>query len=271
VLFDPGSVIPKNVTFPRTCEALSAQALSAPLMIDRYDALVALRESPLAEKRDLLLTSYAREMFHAPKAEAVSQLKGDDDPRSVALIKKALRDAAVEVRSSTLNTFWEGVPELFRADVELLLTDSSYQIVHDALLALWDSFPSERPRYLRLTAQDRGVGNQVRVRWHELNARSGEKSSLDTLVDYAGPSFEFRTRVNAFEALKRSNHLCTALAAHLCDAMVHPNARLRGPATAVAEYFLQQTSHKEMLLAYHTSRTWLPWQEEILDRTFRKR
>jgi hypothetical protein len=85
----------------------------------------------------------------------------------------------------------------------------------------------------------------------------------------AGPSFGFRTRVNAFEALRRLHHSPPSLLPNLFDAMVHPNGRLRGPATETAACFLQESSLRKSYLAYYRSRSWTPWQSAILEEVVR--
>lgn len=52
VLFDPGGRILKTISFPKPTAMLLAQATDAPEMLDRYDALVALRGVPLTQKAD---------------------------------------------------------------------------------------------------------------------------------------------------------------------------------------------------------------------------
>ena len=79
-----------------------------------------------------------------------------------------------------------------------------------------------------------------------------------TLVDMAGPSFEYRTRVNAFAALRALNHLDSTLVLNLCDALIHPNNRLRGPAEEATVYFLGQAAHRELFTAVVQKHTWTP-------------
>jgi aminopeptidase N len=263
VLFDPGSMITKRVTFQRSFEELSAQASSAPNMIDRYDALVALRESPIERKRTLLVRRFRQETFHAPRTEIVEQLIEDTDTASVSVIQAALEDPSVEVRTGTLNATATISPSL-RSHYERLLTDSSYVIVATALRKLSNDFPAERARYLRLTRGVQGVGNQGGILRHEILAGMGDTTSRDSLVSFASPAFEFRTRVNALEALKRINWMDDTLISHLFQAMLHPNGRLSGPAQAVVVYFLQQPSYGEKLRRFYDSRQWLPVEREIL-------
>ena len=264
VLFDPGSQILKKVTFSKPFAELEAQALHAPHMIDRYDALVALRTTEPGRKRDLFAAVFAKDRFHAIRSEIISQLVNDTDEKSIALIKKGISDPSVEVRGSAINGIRSVTPAL-RESAERLLRDSSYTIVAAALAKLAPQFPGNRERYLELTRNVGGIGNNVRVQWHEISAAAGSKGSLDSLVDLAGPSFEFRTRVNAIESLKRLDFLNDALIPHLFDALVHPNGRLRGPATAVVQYFYQQTARRAQIEGYYQSRAWAPWEKEIIE------
>jgi hypothetical protein len=75
-------------------------------------------------------------------------------------------------------------------------------------------------------------------------------------VDMAGIGYEFRTRVNALQALRRLNACPDTLFPALFGAMTYFNGRLRGPAQEVGKYFMQQTSVHDRLVAYYRSRSW---------------
>ncbi len=143
-----------------------------------------------------------------------------------------------------------------RPAFERLVTDSSYALAASAMEKLSTQFPDQRSTYLTRTKDDRGVGNQIRILWHKINAANGVRASLDSLVDMAGPSFEYRTRVNAFTALRALNHLDSTLVLNLCDALIHPNNRLRGPAEEVTGYFLRQSAHRELFTAVVQKHKW---------------
>jgi len=272
VLFDPGGLILKSVAFDKPFAMLKAQALGAPLMIDRYDALLALRSLTDADaRRDLLLQVYDREKFQGIKSEIIAQLANDPSQKSTALLQRALRDPDARVRASVIENIGR-IPEVLRAGIEGLLRDSSYTTVTAALSALCARFPEATQRYLDVTKDDRGVGNQVNILWHEINARQqGENASLAQLVDYAGVSYEFRTRTNALQALKRLNECGDSLLPNLMNAMAHPNARLRGPAGDVATFFLQQTALRRKLTDYYISHEWSKAERELLDPYFKER
>lgn len=269
VLFDPGGYVLKNVTFEKPFAMLQAQAAGAPLMIDRYDAVRAMRAVDVSLKRDGLLRVFARETFHGIKSEVVAQLVNDPDPRSMDLVRRAAGDPDAPVRASVIRAI-DSIPSPLQAPCEQLLRDSAYTTVAMALEKLCDRFPENATRYLAMTRDDHGTGNQVNILWHELNARRGIASSLDTLTAYCSVSFEFRTRVNALEALQRLNSCTDALIPHLFSALTHFNARLRGPAGTVCAYFLQQSALRERLTRYYRSHTWPDAEREYLELLFGK-
>ncbi len=51
VLFDPNNEVMKKVEFKKSFDELAIQALAAPMMLDRYDAVVGLRNYPIDRKR----------------------------------------------------------------------------------------------------------------------------------------------------------------------------------------------------------------------------
>ena len=71
VLFDVNNEITKKLTFKRSFEELSSQLLQGPNMIDRYEALAAMSDEPVENKRKLLIQVYEKENFWAMKAEIV--------------------------------------------------------------------------------------------------------------------------------------------------------------------------------------------------------
>jgi hypothetical protein len=265
VLCDPGSWIAKQLSFPKSYTELAAQVIGAPEMIDRYDALRALSTTPPAAKKALLINVFSRERFHALKAEVVTQLAMDESAESRGLVEKAIRDPDVEVRAAALHAYRQ-IPPALQSAFERLITDSSYALAADALEQLCMQFPDRRTTYLSWTKDESGVGNQIAVIRFRMNASSGNRPALDSLVDMAGPSFEFRTRLNALEALRSLNYLDSTLVLHLCDAATHWNGRLRGPATDIAASMLQQQSHRALFTAVVQRHSWQPRQRELLNK-----
>ena len=264
VLFDPGSYILKTVTFEKSFAELSAQALHAPLMIDRYDAVMSMNPVDVNTKRNVLAQVFGHETFHYVKEAVIAQLAGDSAETSRSIIRKALHDPAVEVRKSVINNVVT-IPPAMRTEYETLLTDSSYDVVTAALTKLSEQFPDRLLQYQDITKGVEGMDRKVTIRRFELIAATGNNAALDSLVEYSGASYEFRSRLNALEALKRLNYLDDRLIGNLFDAMTHWNARLKNPATEVAQYFYQQGAYKKFFREYFRSHSWLPYQQSILE------
>ncbi len=264
VLFDPGSYVLKTVTFQKSLDELQAQALHAPLMIDRYDAVTAMNTIDVNRKRDVLAQVFGRETFHYVKDAVVAQLVNDSAETSRSIVKKALNDPNAEVRKSVINTIVT-IPPAMRTEFEALLVDSSYDVVTAALTKLSEQFPDRLPHYLHVTKEVDGMDRKVKVKRFELSAAAGNNAALDSLVEYSSGSYEFRSRLNAFEALKRLNYLDGRVARNLFDAMTHWNNRLKNPATEVAQYFYQQGAYKKFFREYYRLHTWLPYQKSILE------
>jgi HEAT repeat protein len=202
------------------------------------------------------------------REEILSQLTGDLDSRTIDLLNQALRDSVATVRRAALQACGT-IPLSLKAEAERLLRDSSYTTVAAALELLCKRFPEETPRYLALTKDDHGTGNQVGVLRDEISARHGDTSSVAHLVDCAGVSYDFMTRVNALEALKRLGYFDDPLFPGLMSAMANPNGRLRAPAEAVASYFMAQTRLAEKLTGYYRSHSWTPAEKKLLDPYFK--
>ncbi|MES2767299.1 MAG: M1 family aminopeptidase [Bacteroidota bacterium] len=266
VLFDPGSYILKTVTFKKPFKELREQALKAPNMIDRYDAVAALRDADstfLKERRDLLIQLFDREKFYGIRMEIISQLLKDSTDAARNVLKKAMRDANAGIRKSVINDIAE-IPQALLPDVENLLKDSSYAIIETALEKLSTQYPQNVERYLDNTKAEVGANNRVRIKWLEVAARQGDNSAFKKLVDFTSNSYEFRTRTGAMDALKRLNYLDDDLAENLIDAALNPNTRLSGPAVTTAKYFSEQFAGKQRFKKHLSAKNWKRWQDEIL-------
>jgi hypothetical protein len=269
VLFDPGSRILKRIDFPKPTAMLLAQAVDAPEMLDRYDAMVALRDVPLAEKRSVLMQCFAPGGFFALRTEALGQL-ATDSVAGAALISEALRDTDVAVREGALELVDAHGP--FVAAVLPALTgmlhDSSYEIVATVLQKLADARPEHLREYLAATRGVDGVlGRNVRVRWLELAYLAyGKKTYADELVSLTSSSYEFRTRVNAMAALRRIDYFSQPLIGDLVDAILNPNTRLAGPAGDLLAYFYAQDRYRGVVGDFVRAGQWKGWQWSLLSR-----
>lgn len=253
LLFDPGNRVLKRQTFERSVEERRAQFRKASNMIDRYDALVALRETPLSEKREALTDAFSTEPSPWVRSEIVKQLA--EDASSTDLMEAALRDTSATVRGAALEAV-ESIREPLVDEFERALSDSSYQNVETALRRLVAARPANARTYLDRTADVDGHDYNVRITWLKLRARREEKAVPEKLIDYASPSYSFRVRLDALRALRTLGVLNETAAAHLLDAVGHFSWDLRGPASDILKTWLQNEDKRQLIERVYRSGEW---------------
>lgn len=264
-LFDPNSNIIKTLVFDKPFSMLASQALKAPQMLDRYDAVFAMRPFSFDEKRKVLIEAYNKNTFHAIKTEIALQLLNDSHPESTKLIKQALHDNDVFVRKGiALNTTFVR-PDLL-SDYEYLLTDSSYQTIASVLEKLCFQFPLNTKKYLDITKNIEGTnGRNVVIKWLEIAAFSGDKTATDKIASFTSNSYEFLTRTNAMAALRRLNYFDEKILNNCINAYMSSNGRLSGPAAETIKYFYNQAVYKKMILDKIKNTSWKDWELNLLN------
>jgi aminopeptidase N len=251
VLFDPGSYILKRVTFDRSWDARMAQLQNAPLMIDRYDALETFRgdTSRSAERRAMLSGVLSRETFHALRSEAAQQaieLAQKGIPEAWELVKRGLTDKALEVRSATLGAL-PTIPQQLRETVVGMLRDTSYAVIQSALTKLATSFPSDKS-ILAAVKGVRGPHERVRITRLEIEATwNDDAGAIKELADLCGPGWEFITRQNAMQALRRVGTVTPLAAENMLLAVLSTNTRLAGVAQSVLNGLCEQPRLKSIV------------------------
>lgn len=267
VLFDPNSEVLKSVVFEKPLDMLKAQAMKGKYMLDRYDAVMAMRKYPLEQKRETLQQVYAKESFHAVKGEIISQLMNDSDTKSRELIKAAINDKDVQVRKAVLSNTKKITDDL-AVEYEKLLKDPSYEVITTALEKLAEQFPSNTARYLEVTKGIEGTtGKIVLVKWLEIAAgHTGDKSYTDQLLAFTSNSYEFRTRVNAMNSLKKLGYFDKKFLENLVDAAQSANNRLARPAGEVLQYYYEQSAYRKTINEYIASKKWEDWQKKAIGR-----
>ncbi|MBK7094012.1 MAG: M1 family metallopeptidase [Saprospiraceae bacterium] len=231
IIFDPGKRIFKTTKFDRTYKELIAQAKYAENMIDRYDALMVLRESNDKDKLKDMSEIYHNEKFHLNKSEIIFQLK--DTIKAIQLFKEAINDGDALVRRAVANNILK-VPLSLQKDYVQLLNDQDYYIVEKSLENLCTSFPKNTEKYLKATSSETGWrGKNIRIKWLEIAIKNNKKKHLEELKDYSSVSYEFETRKNALEALARLDYLDSTVAFNLLKAYSYWNFKLSDPANKI--------------------------------------
>ncbi|HXB11689.1 MAG TPA: M1 family aminopeptidase, partial [Bacteroidia bacterium] len=267
VLFDPDNQVMKTVKFHKPFEMLKGQAMKAENLLDRVDAVEAMRKIELDKKRTTLIDIYNKETFQAVKAEIVTQLINDSNAQSRSLIRSAMNDKDVLVRKATLSAI-KTIPTDLVPDYEKMLKDSSYDVIVSTLNLLYTSNAAKISDYLDATKGVTGaVGRNVEIKWLEISAASAKDVKfIYKLVDYTSNSYEFRTRIAAMEATKRLDYFDVNLLGNLLNALMSTNGRLSAPAEEVLRYFYNQDLHKNAIAEYVKTQKWEPWQSAIVKR-----
>jgi aminopeptidase N len=270
VLFDPDSWIIKSVSFPKSFTELQNQVRLAPHAIDRFDALVAMRDSSINLKRNLLISEFNHEQFHGMREEVVRQLAKDKDPNSVAVLQKAFSDKDAGVRQAVINAI-DTVTIQWYPYFEQALHDSSYIAEQEVLIKLSLQYPANIAKYLDETKNDYGIDNGLRSIWLEIKAlRSSQQAGVDSammeLTNYASGSYEFRTRMNALSVIKEMNVLTPPIVADLFDAALSNNWHLAGDGKKVLDYYYDQLDKKKLIQDYYTSQTFTPAQQKLVSK-----
>jgi hypothetical protein len=270
VLFDPNRQILKNLTFNRTFEQLKAQALQAPNMIDRYDAILEMRKLPIAMKRETLTKAYEHEKYYLARSEVISQLAPDSTTLSQQLLKKAIYDKDARVRHQLLRSI-STVPGWLRLDYEKLLMDSSYQNVELALRNLCRSFPVYIPEYLVRTKDETGwKGRNIRMAWLTIALEIGLTQHLPELIGYTSGSYDFETRTNALQALCSLGYLDAMMLENLFNACFYWNYKLANEARAVLKRNYSNDKFRPIIKSYYNNHHWDEGQKTILADIFKE-
>ncbi|MFM9945215.1 MAG: M1 family metallopeptidase [Bacteroidia bacterium] len=252
VLFDENSEITKKVTFVKTNEELFAQLAGAANMIDRYDALLGLKNVSADIKRDALWKAFDKETFYGMKAEMVSQLA--NDPASYDKLNAQFDEVHVDITKSLVSAITK-IHEPLKENFEKLLDHQSYELVERSLTRLCEEFPAEASTYLAkieknyISPKVYGQNNNIRIKYLELSILNhiNETANISELKLLCTDLYEFRTRTSAMEAMKRLGICDESTLTNMLNAMLSSNGRLAGPAKSVIKYFSEQTVYKKLI------------------------
>lgn len=267
-LFDPGMMVYSKVNFNKEFPELKMQALFAENYIDRHDAVYAMKDIPVDVKRDVLLAVFAKEKHSEIKDKIIAQLIEDDNKKSLRLIQTALTHPDAEVRHSVLGNTVSVHKSLVKY-YEALLHDSSYANVETALKILCKYHPDKKEKYLSETDGVYGMNNNVRITWLEIYYSIDSVKHIKELTEYAGYSYEFRTRNDAFDALKTINYCNETVVMNLFDAATSFNSRLAGPARSTLQFFMQTPKYQVLIKNLYSETKWEDWQRARLEPVFK--
>lgn len=251
VLFDPNSEVMKTLMFEKSPKMWKEQAVNSEFMLDRYDAIIALKSQKMKKKEAFLAERFNVESFQAIRSEILRQLSESDSEIKKDIFVKALKDSDVDIRKAALMNLHE-LDEVTKPLLIKLLDDPSNELVAGALEVLVVKDFENGRKYLELSKELMGNRSfNVRIIWLKIAALAyREEKYLNELVDFSSNSFEFLTRINAFSAIKDIQYLTPKVMENLVEARFHFNSTLRRSAAATLDFFYSIDGLNEKLRNY---------------------
>ncbi len=246
VLFDPDEVILKELDFDKPAHEWYYQARHAQSILKRRAAV-----EQLVRRKPPTLTEWLDTLYFTEPSpfvlEAVLAGRARQSDAGVhRIFAHALSHPSARVRKAALRHLPEAAP--FTAHLKRLLNDSSYAVVRSALQILLRQFPERRWEWLGAARHQVGLQKEIRTLWLQYACLDSADRYLPELKDYATPSYEFRTRLNAFRALQALNHLDADVARSLWEAAFHFNRRFRNPVRQIIRNYARQPKYRALLL-----------------------
>jgi aminopeptidase N len=263
IIFDEGYYLIKKTTENKTASHWMLQAKFASHAIDRYLALLALKDIAIPEKRNTLLDVFKQEKADFVRGEVVAQLANDSHPNSIELLKTALADNNFLIRRAALEKM-DSIDKKLLPFAEKLLLDTSYITIELALRKLSKAYPERKASYLNQVKDIEGISKNIQIAWLELQIKTNTDAYWKELVQYTSPSYEFRTRTKAMDAIENLNFWNDELINNLLDASVNPNRRLAGPAKNLIKQLQKQTDFDKAYEKAKTNFNCKDWERALL-------
>jgi len=248
VLFDQNQEILKQMYFTRPTDWLINQAMEADNMIDRFEALLALRSTSIKKKEQALRKVFSKEQYYYTQAEALKQLI-DAGVNVKKEVNWMVEKGSPQLQKAVLSN-WANIPAEYESAITALLSAKSYDVIQIALIRGVMNFKENTDYYLEQTKNVVGTkGKNVRIQWLEINAgKTKAEESYKELVDYTSNSFDFITRQNAIGALKRLNYCNEQLITNLCLGVQKANWKLSKSCGLLIRHFYN-SDYKELVIS----------------------
>lgn len=270
ILFDGRNQIIKRYQPNRTYESIVEQAQRAPYAIAKYEAINALADTAISKKKAILLEAFVRETFLPSKTNIIAQLGKDTlDVDIQNFLLQNLSHSNHIVRRESLNQIKIDNDYEKKAAMKML-KDTSFVNCKIALEKLAKTYPGEYLQYVNLTRPVAGFNKNVEITRHKLIIQNSKtlNAHIDSLIFFASPSFEFRTRVNAIEALSDLDIINAKYLPVIFEAYLNANNRLSGPASTALRKYLKSAENKNFIEAFTKRMNWSDFQKEKLKALF---
>ena len=267
IIFDPDFKILKQIKYKQKIDQTFKQATKAKYLLDRYFALKSLERVLWKEKKQILSQIYFNEKFHLLKTEVIRQIENNIDEIAIKILKDACLDNDPLVVQSVVENI-KTIPKEIMNEYETILSNISYKNVELALDNLANTFPNKVNKYLKATSKmDGWRGRNIRMKWLELSYLNGNKKVLDEIIDYTSISFDFETRLNALNILRKINYLDKSTARNLLLASIHWNPKLFRPAREILKFFREQALFNLLIKEVFNNSKWNDWEIKKIKET----
>jgi len=223
--------------------------------IKKHLEILALRETPLDKKEELLNAALNFPVSDYTGQEVVYQLEGETSETAIKLYKKAFETNNIYVRQAIASSM-EQIPKQLKSEFESLLNDESYVTKEAALLKLWMNFPQEVATYLDKTKDIEGFTNKnVRMLWLTLNLVTPtyqpekQQETYAELSGYTAAHYPIEVRENAFGYLYQINSFTTQNLLDLMQGTQHPTFRFRDYSRQLVTELIKNKEYRQKFLA----------------------
>ncbi|OEY73453.1 M1 family metallopeptidase [Salegentibacter salarius] len=223
--------------------------------IKKHLEILALRETPLEKKEELLSAALDFPVSDYTGQEVVYQLADETSETAINLYKKAFKTNNIYVRQA-IATSMKRIPKQLKSEFESLLDDKSYLTKEVALLKLWMNFPQKVSTYLNKTRGVAGFTNKnVRMLWLTLNLitpdyEPGKQQEIyQELSRYTATYYPIEVRENAFGYLYQINSFTNQNLLDLMQGTQHHAYRFRDYSRQLLDELLKKEEYRQKFLA----------------------
>jgi hypothetical protein len=103
------------------------------------------------------------------------------------------------------------------------------------------------------------------MKWLEIAIGAGKKEYIEELAGYTGPAYEFETRMNSLNVLKKLNYANAFIIKNAVSAYLHWNNKLSGVGKDVLVYFGQQIQYRMLIQEATSAGTWSSREQSLLN------
>lgn len=235
-----------GVEFP-TKEAL--ELLTKHNFMQNYLRLAGERTQPLIGKYQYLNEALSFPVNPFLGEEVISQLHQESSDKTNLLLQKAFNSNHPKIEFALANIL-NPVQKLFKSEMESLLKSNSYATVEAALYSLWNSFETDKMKYLKATDGKVGFNNKnIRTLWLvlALNTKgfSNEErtSFFKELQNYTAVNHSIGTKINAIRFLEMLQSFNDQSLLNLSIGATHPNWQFNKFCSKTIERLLKKSKY----------------------------